>query len=338
MGIMIKYTALLCLISLVSHFSIDKADEFPKQYIKVIPGQTRDFDHGKFAKLKSKYLKDVNRAIAMTCNDLITEDTHDLIEPEAFNAFWTKQAISGNPFDIKSHRNRKKLVVHCSPRLEKEISQSTLGKCSSNIHPQVCTIILQRLKHCEVNPARVAVSRIDFDNQNAAALTYTSTINPETSLLILPNKEYKDSEILSQCCYASKNQKSFIREGHGFEFVVAHEAAHILYQDSLIRRLLELNFSDKNLTKFKQLKEKRADILGVFNSPNPVGSSLFFQNHEMVERTDLYIHRNHPDWQKLINDIKSCYSGDLAIAVNKSLIDGQGRSLFGAEIEHTNLR
>lgn len=100
-----------------------------------------------------------------------------------------------------------------------------------------------------------------------------------------------------------------------FKSALAHEAAHLIYKDSL-KKLLIFVKKQKQSTEtvkrvneavncFVKICEKRADIFSVFHSPNPYEYALFLKNIPHVS-DGLYTHRNQPEWETMMNEIKAC--------------------------------
>lgn len=193
---------------------------------------------------------------------------------------------------------------------ELSVSKALSGK--QNIPENLRLIIMETLINCGIDTNRVLIY-LDPDSHNpiikatTVAASYESAKHDKLLLLLCIKLPTTDNDL-----------EMFL-----FKSALAHEAAHLLYQDSL-KTLLIFNQKLKNhsaaayekwcletmikhteINNFIKICEKRADIFSVFRSPNPYKYALHLQQCPYIPG-DLYAHRHQPEWQTMLDEIKSC--------------------------------
>ena len=281
----------------------DNKISLPGHYERIVAGKHPDFDHVKFQELKRRYLDDVNKeiddfleSVGVDKSDLNLDDQEKISEAQylyKFNDFFDKeseQAITGRNF-----------------------------VCENNTDPRICSRIVNILERCGVNTDHVVIRSKQKMPYYSAAAVYGSVFKQGEHVLCI-NDVYTDDKVMSKSDRLRNHEGKEILYRQHFETVITHEAAHILYQDSLCERLFVLSklkqVAEGKITREKaveqhikqrKLIEKRADIYSVFNNSNPIGKAIF----DYQAGTDQYEHFSKPEWNDLIKDLASCYKGRL---------------------------
>ncbi|HLB40825.1 MAG TPA: hypothetical protein VJJ83_03475, partial [Candidatus Babeliales bacterium] len=143
--------------------------------------------------------------------------------------------------------------------------------------------------------------------KRASMLTSFTTSQSEQSLLLINDRfnqcslDHTDRDHNIIACRAA----GCIKPSALFTYTLLHEACHLRHYDNPSRILIWAQYRSAVLNSaWRRYQEKRADIIGVLSSSNPLGIALF----ELNSRITGYEHLNSLVWQELCDDLKACFS------------------------------